>query len=243
MRRLDLLLGLLLASFLACSPPPCLEGFLRDSAGNCVKAADSKDTGSDSGDQQDTTEDQQVSTEDLDQLTPFLTSAVGWVETEVPAELITTDDSSYGNTLVRQVLDEGSQTVGYARRIFTPVACVSGVCDAVIFVLVYDAAFQALGVYHSPTESFPLMKYWEDLYLVFSEEDMLLVNAVVQNRPDVLLTVSGEGDLVEGLHSTAPTLEVYQDVVVRGAVFTVWVIVVFAEETEALLSDMFEGVR
>ena len=120
-----------------------------------------------------------------------------------------------------------------------PVACVSGVCDAIVFVLVHNPDFSVLDTFHPAEEHFKLMKYWQDEYLEFDADDMALVKQVLQDRPEILLSVTDVHELAEGTHSTAPTQPAYEDIVVRGGVFTVWVMVLFAEETEALLASVF----
>ncbi len=214
-----------------CGSSDCLEGYGKNNAGVCIEIG-VEHSGSDTNTTVGTTEG-------LERYTPYFPTAAGVVQVAIPEALSTEDDRLHGNTTLDQLVDSEGAVLGYGRRIFTPVACVSGVCDAIVFVLVHNPDFSVLDVFHPPEELFKLMKYWEDEYLEFDEADMALVRTVLQERPEILLSVTDVHDLAEGTHSTAPTLQVFQDVVVRGGVFTVWVMALFAEDTEALLLSVF----
>ncbi|MFH1812069.1 MAG: hypothetical protein ABIJ09_25240, partial [Pseudomonadota bacterium] len=156
----------------------------------------------------------------------------------IPTSLLDGEDIDAENTSVLELLDSQGQRVGILRDIFTLVHCVSGVCRAIRFVLVYDAQRQFVDLYHPSGDSHPLMKYWNNAHTEFDAQDMGILRVMLHDPPASLLGLADIDDLVVGATETAPTRVEYQDLVVRGAAFTTYEIMMYHVETRSILAQV-----
>jgi len=174
----------------------------------------------------------------LERLQVVFPGAVGHYPLAIPESDNTDNDVFYGNDELSMVVEASGETIGFMRRIFTPVFCSAGVCEAIQFIMTFEANGTPKLVYHPDDFKHLLMKYIDGYYLLFDEADMALLNEVFVSPPDVYAGVEDVEELVEGSHGTAPTLPEYQPVTVRGAVFTVWYIIQYGQRTSTLMATM-----
>jgi hypothetical protein len=154
-----------------------------------------------------------------------------------PAQLLA-QDADLGNGDLLILRDGEGAALMAARRVYTPVFCTAGVCEAVVFMLVYEPDGTFVALFHPDEERLPLKKYWADEYLSFTPEDMALLSVQLAAPPDLLLTAEDADALVDGSHGTAPTWPEYQPYVVRGAAFTCFVVLDYSVRTQAALASL-----
>ena len=208
-------------------------------SGECwpIKGTEGSDDG-DSASPSPEDSGQTIDTTGLDRIQLVFPEAVGHMPVAIPESQNTENDIFYGNDELSIVVEASGETIGFVRRIFTPVYCVAGVCEAIQFTMTFEPNGAQKSVYHPNDFKHLLLKYIDGYYSVFDEEDMALLNEVFVSPPEEYAGVESVDELVEGTHGTAPTLPEYQPVTVRGAVFTVWYIVQYGQRTAALLSTM-----
>ena len=229
----------------------CPAGQAMDAAGDCLDVAGSggdepdpgpgvgADTDSESAPEEDSGEpDEPLSVDGLERVQSVFPTAVGMRIIPIPAERNSANDLEHGNTSLGRVLDDAGETLGYVRRIFTPVYCVAGVCEAIQFAMAFTPEYRPLAVYHPDNIEHRLMKYFDGFYEPFNADDWVLLNTVFVDPPDAYAPVETVEEMVEGTHGTAPTLPEFQPITVRGAVFTVWYIIRYGQQTETLLNAM-----
>jgi hypothetical protein len=170
---------------------------------------------------------------------PSLPAAAKKRVVTIPNDLLTEDDRSYENLTLLSLHNDGEQVVGYAREVFTPVGCTAGACQAIRFVLVFTPSFGFLDIFHPPGTSHDLMKFIDNTYSHFSDEDWRRLKEILANPPAVLLAVTDYHDLVIGASATAPTKVDYQSAIVRGAAFTVYQILKNLVATKTVLNRLF----
>ncbi len=158
----------------------------------------------------------------------------------IPEAHLPSADIELGNVDVVVLLGVDGAVLGQGRYVYTPVYCGSGVCEAVIFVLVFQPDTTFLDIFHPVGAPLDLKKYWEDQYLVFSDEDMGFLRAQLADPPAVLLAVPDTDSLVDGTYGTAPTFPEYQPFVVRGAAFTCYIILDYMVRTRGALAEILE---
>lgn len=221
---LPLLCGLLLWSLVACPPPPASKHDAGASDAAVTVDAALAYTPIDAALRAD--------------LAASLATAVSFKRQTIPERLLSADDLENENNFYDELYDAQEALVGYARDIFTPVYCTGGACQAIHFVLVFDPQLGFLDVFHPTGTSHDFMKYWQDSYDPFTEADLDKLRDVLRHPPQVLLDTEDYADLVIGASETAPTREQYQDVVVRGAAFTVYQVLNYMLETKAILEEL-----
>ena len=223
---------------MACTEPRPLcadENSALVSTGECwpIKNSDSspkvesKDTGED-------TEDA-LFTGGLDKVKTVFPTAVGMVRLPIPDERNDPADVELGNTELRRVVDAEGNSLGFIRPIFTPVYCAADVCEAVLFDMAFELGGAQRAVYHPGGIQFLLMKYIDGTYAPFEDADMELLNRLFVEPPAAYAPVETVEGLVDGAHGSAPTLPEYQDLTVRGAVFTIWYILNYGQTTRELI--------
>ena len=222
----------------------CPDGQAMAATGECVNIAGSAEEPAsepepttppdvDSGDSSDA-----LSTDGLDRIQSIFPTAVGIRNGEIPDQQNMANDVELGNTSVGRVLNEAGETLGFKRHVFTPVYCVAGVCEAIRFVMTFTPEYRPLAVYHPNDLEYRLMKYFDGYYEPFNEEDWALLNDVFSNPPDAYAPVESVEEMVDGTHGTAPTLPAFQPITVRGAVFTVWYIIRYGQQTQEILTEL-----
>lgn len=214
-----------------------------DAAGECLDVAGAGDSDPDSDPEADPEEDSgeptaPLSTEGLARVQRVFPGAVGVRFGDIPDSLNSENDLEHGNTSLGRVLDTSGQTLGFVRHIFTPVYCVAGVCEAIQFVMAFAPEQHPRAVYHPDDFEHRLMKYFDGFYEPFSVDDWTLLNTVFADPPAAFASVETVEEMVEGTHGSAPTLPEFQPVTVRGAVFTVWYIIRYGQQTETLMNEM-----
>jgi hypothetical protein len=168
------------------------------------------------------------------------TATIKW-EHPIPVALLTEDDVTNENTIMIELFDDAQSRLAFARDVFTSVDCVSGVCQAIRFMLVFDTAGNFSTVFHQASALHDFMKYTQDQYLPFTEADRTQLNSILQNPPAALDALTDSADLVVGVSRTAPTKVEYQGVVVAGAAFTTYTVLMFMQDTKEIIRVMFLG--
>jgi len=233
---------LLLLSWSGCSEPTYFcedKNAAMTAAGECwpIKGSGEAADG-DSASPQPEDSGLTIDTTGIERLQLVFPGAVGHYPVAIPESQNTENDIFYGNDELSIVVEASGETIGFMRRIFTPVFCAAGVCEAIQFIMTFEPSGAQKSVYHPDDFKHLLLKYIDGYYLVFDEADMALLNGVFVSPPDEYAGVEDVEELVEGTHGTAPTLPEYQPVTVRGAVFTVWYIVRYGQQTSALMGTM-----
>ncbi len=201
------------------------------------------DTGPGTGDAPDELCARPISEEDLSVYRGYFPDAECGSEVTIPDAYLLTEDEELGNVDVVLFYGADGSVLGQVRRVFTPVYCTADVCEAILFMLVLEADTTFLDILHGDGVRYKLKKYWEDLYLTFTDEDMTLLKEQLADPPPVLLEASSTDALVEGTHGTAPTLPEYQPFVVRGAAFTCYVILEYLVSTQTALAEILASLE
>lgn len=180
--------------------------------------------------------------EELDQqdIQASIPTASYYAPVDIPQEALGPDDIDNANTQVWALYDDCGVLVGFYRDIFTPIHCISGACQAVYFAMLFDAQGQFVDVFH-PSDSLHniLLKYWDGEERPFDAEDWELLRQLCAHPPAVLIGVEDVSVMVADATETAPTVLAYQDVVVRGAAFTTYQIVMAVVDTQQILRELF----
>ena len=199
-------------------------------AGSCSKG---KDRSTLSG---DTDVGMQLLTDqERDWLSPSLPTAAKKQTLTIPDTLLPEEDVTYENNTILALFDADDTLIGYARNIFTRVEC-NGACQAVRFMLVYDASSGFLDVFHPGGTTYDLMKYWQGEHTPFTADDRALLKTLLASPPSELAAVTDPSTLVADSSATAPTVPAYQDFVVRGAAFTTYTTLMYRLDTVDLIA-------
>ncbi len=203
----------------------------------CTPVEQSTDTGAqqqpDAGPQYEA-----LNASDLADISAVIPSAMQRELVDIAQERLSDDDVENGNNQVWIIHDDSGTVVGYYRDIFSPVHCTSGVCQAIYYAMIYDVDGSFLRVLHpSWSQQNLVLKYWDGLEQPFNEADWTKLNALCLHPPAALLGVQSEDDLVADATETAPTVVEYQDLVVRGAAFTTYQIVVTSDATRQIIQQ------
>lgn len=169
-----------------------------------------------------------------------LPTASYYAPADISPDRLGPDDIENANTQVWALYDDCGVLVGFYRDIFTPIHCVSGACQAVYFAMVFAADGSFADVLH-PSDSLhniPL-KYMDGEEHPFNDDDWDLLRQLCAHPPAVLLGVEDTAVMVADATETAPTVVAYQDVVVRGAAFTSYQIVMAVVDTKQILRELF----
>jgi len=156
----------------------------------------------------------------------------------IPDKLLPLEDIEQGNHRIVILYDNDGQIIGYMRTIFAPITCLAGVCEAVRFSLTHDESFSAFDIFNPPGTEHRFKKYLDEEYSYFSESDFDRLRMLVTDPPEVLMNLTAEVELVEGVYATAPTRLQYQDWVVPGAAFTSFTVMNYGLTTERVLEHM-----
>ena len=164
---------------------------------------------------------------------------------DIPLELLNDQDYLSGaNASFAAIYDESETLLGYMRRIFSPVACVLEECYPVEFVILYD---DAQGFLHVTSKGYGVenrdfMKNTvKGGHVPFTDDDRVLLNTLTADPPEALVAVDDYHDLCDvendplGNPVSAATLPAYEDYTIKGAVFTVWLVINYRLETDAIL--------
>ena len=190
---------------------------------------------------QDTAEDPEeevLSTAGLDKVQKVFPEAVGVFRVAIPDASNSSEDVELGNDEIRRVVDGSGSTLGFVRPVFTPVYCVADVCEAVLFDMAFGPDGVQRAVYHPGGIQFVLLKYYDGTYDPFNEADMELLNELFVSPPAAYEPVETVDELVDGAHGSAPTLPEFQDITIRGAVFTVWYILRYGIDTRTMIGEL-----
>ena len=156
----------------------------------------------------------------------------------IPTDLLSSDDVDRENTSFFEIHDSAGALLGYGRDIFTPIECISGACQAIRFVLVFDSTVAFVDVFHPASDSHDWKKYWQGQYQSFDTADRARLRAILLEPPADLLGVASNDDLVTGTTATAPTRVEYQDDVVRGAAFTSFTVLQYMLDSQQIIRQV-----
>jgi hypothetical protein len=157
---------------------------------------------------------------------------------DIPEALLTEEEVLAENTNFWELRDGAGNVVGYARDIFTHVDCVAHNCQAIRYLLVFDAAVAFLDVFHQPELANDFMKYWEGRHQPMDAGDRARLRTLCASPPPELLAVTDVSVLVVDSTATAATVLEYQPHVVRGAAFTTYMVVNAAVDTRVVIDTV-----
>ena len=176
-----------------------------------------------------------LSSQELAWLAADLPTATHKRVVAIPEALLTEEEVLAENTEFWELRDGEGAVVGYARDIFTHVDCVAHNCQAIRYLLVYDATVAFVNVFHPQGLSNDFMKYWQGTHQAMDAADRARLKELCVTPPQQILDVTDVAVLVVDSTATAATVVEYQPYVVRGSAFTTYMVVNAAVDTRVLI--------
>ena len=162
---------------------------------------------------------------------------------DIPEEfLISNHDLTY-NTKIFELYNSDCDIIGYGREIFTDIPCFGGVCLDIHYYQCLNPDGSHKDVSSIREDPYFYRKYWAGSHDLFTEEDVALTRELITNPPDEYTDVEDIAQMVDldygGSQTTAPTVPEFQDITVRGGVFTIYVMIEYRWLTE----DIWEVIQ